>query len=197
MKKYILAIVLVGIIGSVSAQNYSSFTYSIGIPSGDLADYISKASFRGVTFEYHNRIQPNIGLGFLVGWNVFYEEKEYDTYTINDASLSGKQWRYSNHIPLLLSANYYLKPQETTNPFVGLGVGTIYSLRNTNMSQYTFQLEAWNFALQPEVGLLYSANPETTLKLSLKYFYGFQAGSELETPQSYFAVNVGFVFAKY
>lgn len=197
MKK-ILLITFISLcsIGSLYAQSNTSVYYSVGFATGDLGDYISQPSFRGIGLDYNKMIQPNIGVGFSIGWNVFYEDKPYDTYTVDNVSLSGKQYRYSNHWPMLLSGSYYLKPGEAINPFVGLGVGTIYTLRNTNMNLYTVELDAWNFALQPQVGVQFSVDDATAITLIAKYNNAFHAGGELDTDQSYFTINLGFAFIR-
>lgn len=181
-------------VGLLQAQSTTSITYSIGLPTGDLQDFIKPASFRGINFDFQKMVQPNVGVGLSLGWNVFYDELSYDTYTVDNVSLSGKQWRYSNMFPMLLSTAYYLKPGEQMNPFVGLGIGTIYTIRNTDMNLYTLEQEAWNFALVPTVGVLIQANDVTSFHVSAKYNYGFQAGSELTNAQSYISLNVGFTF---
>jgi len=180
--------------GALQAQNLTSITYSIGLPTGDVKDFIQPASFRGINFDFQKLVQPNIGVGISIGWNVFYEDLAYDTYTVDNLSLSGKQWRYSNHVPILLSSSYFLHPGETVNPFVGLGIGTMYSLRNTDMNLYTIEEDAWAFALQPSVGALFMVNDVTTFHVSAKYNYGFKAGNELDNAQSYISLNVGFTF---
>lgn len=181
-------------VGLLQAQSTTSITYSIGLPTGDLQDFIKPASFRGINFDFQKMVQPNVGVGLSLGWNVFYDELSYDTYTVDNVSLSGKQWRYSNMFPMLLSTAYYLKPGEQMNPFVGLGIGTIYTIRNTDMNLYTLEQEAWNFALVPTVGVLIQANDVTSFHVSAKYNYGFQAGSELTNAQSYISLNVGLTF---
>jgi len=181
-------------VGLLQAQSTTSVTYSIGLPTGDLQDFIKPASFRGINFDFQKMVQPNVGVGLSLGWNVFYDELSYDTYTVDNVSLSGKQWRYSNMFPMLLSTAYYLKPGEQMNPFVGLGIGTIYTIRNTDMNLYTLEQEAWNFALVPTVGVLIQANDVTSFHVSAKYNYGFQAGSELTNAQSYISLNVGLTF---
>lgn len=193
MKKILF--ILFSVIGSSAfAQSLTALQYSMGFGTGDLGDFVSKPSFRGFTIDFRKLVQPNIGVGFELGWNVFYEEKASDVYTTGNLSYSGKQWRYNNQFPLLGAVDYYLKPGESLNPFVGLGLGTMYSLRNTDMGQYTLEEDAWHFALRPEVGLLFEANPNMSLAVTGKYYYGFEAG-DLDA-QSYFALNVGFVFKK-
>lgn len=191
MKKIFTIVFLAAVIPSFS-QNLTSLQYSIGFGMGDIGDFIGAPSFRGATFDYRKLVQPSVGIGVDIGWNVFYTEKSYDTYTVDTWSYSGKQWRYNNQVPMLAAVDYYLKPGEGLNPFVGLGIGTMYTRRNTDMGQITLEEQAWHFALRPEVGILYEASPELAFSVTGKYYHGFAAG-DLPT-QGYFALNFGFVF---
>jgi outer membrane protein len=194
MKKILFFILMLSGAAVMAQGNLSSLQYSIGFGAGDLGDYISKPSFRGVTFDYRKLVQPNVGVGVDIGWNVFYEEQAYGTYTREGTNLtiSGKQWRYNNQFPMLFGADYYLSPGEQINPFFGLGVGTMYSLRNTDMGTYTLEQDAWHFALRPEAGILVETSPGFAFSITGKYYYGFEAG---DLPaQGYFALNFGFVF---
>ncbi len=195
MKKifYILCASFVLSLPSVMGQSNTYLTYSMGFGSGDLGDFISKASFRGATLDYRKMVQPSMGVGFSLGWNVFYEEKPYETYYSGNAALSGKQYRYSNNVPMLISGDYYLNPGEKISTILGLGTGVMYTRRNTDMNLYTLEQEAWNFTLQPEIGIQLNNSITSGTTIMLKYYYGFAAG-ELEEAQSYFALSVGFVF---
>jgi outer membrane protein len=195
MKKIFVAAcaLLLCAVGFVNAQNVTTVTYSVGFGTGDVKEYISAASFRGISLEYNHMVQDNLGVGFQLGWNVFYNELPYDTYTIDNVSLSGKQWRYSNHVPLLATVNYFLKPGERVNPFVGLGLGTIYTLRNTDMNLYTVEEDAWMFGLSPTIGAQVEASDVTKFNISLRYNNGFKSG-DFNTAQNYLSLNVGFAF---
>ena len=192
MKKLLFILFIVVSVPAFS-QNLTTLEYSMGFATGDMGDFIDKPSFRGFTIDYRRLVQPNVGVGFEAGWNVFYSEESYAVYTQENVSLGGRQFRYQNQVPLFIAADYYFHPDETINPFVGLGLGTMYSRRNTDMGQYTLEEDAWNFALRPEVGLIYDINPEFGFSLTGKYYYGFEAG-DLNEPMSYFALNIGFVF---
>lgn len=195
MKKiFLITLLSVFTLGAVLAQSNTVVSYSVGFPTGDLSDFIEKTSFRGMSIDYRKMVNPNVGVGVNFSWNTFYEEKGKATYTRDNISLTGKQYRYSNNFPMLATVAYFLKPEETTNPFVGLGVGTMYTLRNTDMNLYTLEQDAWNFLLQPEIGIQFDIDPSSALHLSLKYNYGFQGGNDLTTSQSYLALNVGFAF---
>ncbi|HEY3402476.1 MAG TPA: outer membrane beta-barrel protein [Ohtaekwangia sp.] len=196
MKKIFLIILLgSGVSLSALAQSTFSITYPIAIPTSGLGNFIGQASFRGINLDYRYRIQPDIALGVNFAWNVFYEDFAKETYTLPPASLTGKQYRYSNNFPMLATATYFIADEgEQIVPFVTLGVGTMYTRHNTDMNLYTFEREAWNFALQPEVGIHYSVSDETALSVSVKYLNGFKAGNEITDDQSFFAINLGFAF---
>jgi len=193
MKK-ILLILFVVVTFPTFSQNITSVQYSMGFGAGDLATFIGKPSFRGFTLDYRKMVQPNVGVGVDIGWNVFYSEKANDVYTVGNLSYSGKQWRYNNEIPLLVAVDYYKSPGEKINPFAGIGIGTMYSTRRTDMGQYTLTEDAWQFALRPEIGVLIKSNPEFGFSVTGKYYYGFKGG---DLPaQGYFALALGFVFIK-
>jgi outer membrane protein len=164
----------------------------MGFGTGDLGDFISNGSFRGFLFEYRYRVTPNVAAGIDLSWNVFYERMDYSTYSIDTRSLSGVQYRYSNEFPMLISFDYFFKPDSDFNPYAGLGIGTIYSLRNTDMGLYTLEEDAWHFALKPEAGFIYSFSPYIGFKLGAKYYHGFKAG-DLES-QSYISISSGLAF---
>ena len=93
----------------------------------------------------------------------------------------------------MIAADYYLKAGEDLNPFIGLGVGTLYTDRDTDMGIYRYSQDAWSFAFTPQVGFYYSVNRYNGISFSAKYNLGLAAG-DLETTQSYLSLNVGFVF---
>lgn len=196
MKKLILilAISFIANIGLMKAQDgYTSFQYAIGFGTGDLGDYINKTSFRGFLFEYKKSFgNENIYVGFDLAWNAFYEKMDYDTYTNGNASLSGKQWRYNNQFPMLISADYLLQPDNDLSPYINFGLGTMYSKRRTDMGIYMLEQDAWHFALKPEIGAIYDFGNNSGFKLAAKYYTGFKSG-DLET-QSYFVISAGLVF---
>jgi hypothetical protein len=194
MKKiFIIAILSVFTVVAYSQSGITSLTYSMGFGTGNMHDYISKASFRGFTVDYRGLVRSNVGLGVELGWNVFYDELPDAEYDYRNLTLSGKQWRTTNHFPILLGADYYFNPDADMTPFAGFGLGTMYSLQNTDMSLYTLEKDAWQFAIRPEVGLIFKPAPGVGFNISSKYYYGFKGG-ELDA-QGFFTINVGFVFA--
>lgn len=196
MKKILFVFLLTGIISAtqVKAQeSLFSIQYSMGFGVGDLKEFNESASFRGMSFDYRYMMQPTMGIGFETGYNLFYDHMEYATYTRGTQSLSGVQYRYTHSVPVLAAFDFYIKPDTQFNPFVGLGIGTIYINRDVDMGLYRWKSDAWQFALRPQIGVLIS-RPGMGIDfiLAAKYFTGFKS-KDLEG-QQYFTINVGLVF---
>jgi len=191
MKKLLIIFFLAGSIPAFS-QALTTMEYSMGFATGDLSDFISAPSFRGFTTSFKKFVHPNVAAGVEFGWNVFYDEEPTDVYTQGNFAYSGKQYRYSNQFPMLVRADYYFKPGEMINPYVGLGLGTMYTLRNTDMGQYRIEEDAWHFLMKPEVGVEFEMNPGFAFTVNSKYYGGFGAGGL--AAQGYFTINVGAVF---
>jgi len=171
---------------------YWSFQYAMGFGTGDLGEYISAPSFRGGLIEYRKAIKDNVLAGVDFGWNIFYEKKDADTYTSGTEALSGVQYRTQNAIPILVSAEYFLSTENPLKPYVGLGIGTMYLERSTDMGQWRIKENPWSFAIKPELGFLYEMSFSTSFKLAAKYYNGFKTG-QLEN-QGYFSISAGLAF---
>ena len=190
--------IMVSALGTISASaqtNHFSFQYSMGLGTGDLGDFTNKFSFRGAAIEWRRFIDPTVSVGIDVGWNTFYEQMPVETYTLGTASLTGKQYRYQNSFPMMAAGNYYFNPDQKLRPFVGLGLGTIYSVRDTQMYVYSLEQDAWHFGMCPQVGMLYELGFATSLYVGLKYNVGIRSG-DFDAAQSYLAINVGFAFGE-
>ena len=193
MKKIIILITIVTWIiplTTLAQGSYISVEYVIGFPTGDLGDFIGKTSFRGAAIEYQKYLKNNLSIGIETGWNVFYERKDFDTYSQDNVSASGVQYRYSSQVPILISAEYNFRPEASLKPYANFGLGTMYSRRDTDMGLWYLREEAWHFALKPEAGIICEINPDISFNLSAKYYTGLASG-DLDT-QSYFALGAGF-----
>lgn len=179
---------------AVAQRSQTSIQYVIGFPMGDLKDYIGSTSFRGVAVDFRTMVHPKLAVGFDAGVNVFYERKDYDTYVDGTASLSGVQYRYTNAFPLHATVAYYPNNEKSFSPFIGLGAGTVYNKRDTDIGMWEISTDEWQFSLKPEVGFINKFSPNFGLKVAAKYFANFKSNG-LEG-QSFIALGVGIVFLK-
>jgi outer membrane protein len=92
---------------------------------------------------------------------------------------------------MLATVEYYFISEGPVKPYFNLGLGTIYTIRTTDMGIWRLEDKVWQFALKPELGLIYEVGMNASVKLEAKYYTGF--GSSLET-QSFFAISTGMVW---
>ncbi len=153
-----------------------SMNYSMAFPTGDLSDFIDKPSFRGVSVDWRSTLasNPNLALGFDFGWNVFYKKEAERAYTYQTATLYGTQYRYTNSFPMLGAVDY-IWDMDKLKPFAGLGIGTVFNVRDNDVGLYRFEDKTWHFALKPEIGLMYQVSPEMGFKVAAKYYQAFKA----------------------
>ncbi|MGC3943341.1 MAG: OmpW family outer membrane protein [Chryseolinea sp.] len=189
---YIILLCCMGHI--VLAQSYGSAQYSINFPMGNTSDFISKPSFRGLTFDYRYEVTPRILVGASAGWYTFYNEAGYDSYTSKDESITatGQQFRYMNSVPLLVMADYYFSENDL-KPYVGLGLGTTYNRVDLEMGMFNIRIDPWQFSLAPEAGLAYKIAEGTSALVSVRYNVSFSS-RDLDT-QSFLGLNLGIVAA--
>lgn len=196
MKKIILSAILLGSLFSaerIQAQtSFTTLSYSMALGAGNTGDFISKYSFRGFAFDYRSMPTENGGFGLYLGWNTLYEEMPYQTYTYETLSATGYQFRYFNSFPILAMADYYAKPGEPLNPYIGLGAGVQYNVASVDFGIYRFEKDAWPFTLAPEIGAIIELPNGPSLNIGVKYIYGFKTG-EMDA-DSHFLFNVGFNF---
>ncbi len=174
-------------------DSYMSIQYSVSIPTGDMGEYISKTSWRGILIEYRGYVRSNLFVGMDAGWNVFYEKKDSDTYTQGTETLTGVQYRYQNQVPLLATIDYLIVSDKALKPYVGLGIGTMYSERSTDMNLYRLKQNSWQFAVKGEVGVLYEMSYSSAVKFAVKYYNGFKTNSLGN--QGYLSINLGMAWA--
>jgi outer membrane protein len=156
MKKAIIVLAMAVIGGSSGfSQNVWTLNYEIGLPVGEMSDFISKTSFRGFSVNGNSYINDNISLGGTFQWNTFYEKYPRDTYELPDGAVTSTVWAKMYVIPLIFNTRYNFMPNGTFQPYAGLGLGAYYIEQETQVGIYIDRPKNWRFGLQPELGLYY------------------------------------------
>jgi hypothetical protein len=197
MKK-IFSLLLLAVICMQGLKAQSSFTisYPIGFPMGDLSDYIGAVSYRGISLEFNRRIKDNLEVGLETGWNVFYEKQAEKVYTDGTASISGIQFRYTNAVPIIAGVKYIKEMSgKNVSPYAGVGLGTLYVDRSTDFGLYRLSIDAWQFCVRPELGVIIQAQRGIGFIIGAKYYAAF--GTDDLDGQTYLTANVGIVFSNF
>ncbi len=182
--KYILAGLLMMLALDANSQMvdyYSSVNYSMGIPLGSTADYISNPSFRGFSFEFGRFLSDDLSIGFMVAWNVFNESFDTDTYELENIRLTGKRYNYINAFPIMASGRYHLRPGAALRPYVGAGMGAYIINKKTDFGLYSEENKNWHFGLYPELGFIAQMSNELFFNIGAKLNQAFKSGGDSHT----------------
>ena len=175
------------------AQNHIQLSYNYSVAMGDTRDYIDRGSFRGGTFQLGHHLTGRIAVGLKLGLHTFYQDLEKDTYTEGNTTIYGKQFRYLNSSPALLTGQYNLTDRDSRIiPYVKLGLGACYIQQRTDIGFYTFTNDyQWNFGLQPELGVLVPLGQKIGISGGAAYLYSL--GNRAIGDQQYLSVHLGLI----
>lgn len=192
--KYLATIIIALLISSAGySQSIYSMNYTMSFGSGETADFISSASFRGFTFEGRGFVSDQFSLGGLFTWSTFYEKLAGETYTQGFTTITGTQYRYINAYPILFQAHWYSNDDEfEPRAYLGGGLGPYKMDQRLNAGVWSIQENHWHFGFSPEVGLLFPVSMSTMLNVSFRYHYVFKAKDTID--QSWFGLSVGFAW---
>ena len=193
--RYILlltSILLLPVLASAQGT-FLGGTYSIGIPLGNTGKYIHTSSFRGGNFEGIKEINSGFAIGWLLGWNVFYEKRNGEVYVNDNLTLTGTQYRYKNLFPILARGLYEFGQPEQARPYVGAGAGFTPDVSRTNVGLYSFQKSGWHFSVAPEIGIRVPISYASVYG-SLRYTYGVKT-KDLGNI-AYFSFNLGMLWGE-
>jgi hypothetical protein len=149
----ITAVVLVAV--PASAQNWFwGVTWGLSVPTDDFREYIDKESWRNFGLEGRKFVSSNQSVGLSFNWSVFNQETREAT-TLSGTTIAGDQFRYVNAFPLLLTMHQYIGDDEGMQLHLGVGVGTSYIERRTEVGLWAFVDKTWHLHLAPEVGFTF------------------------------------------
>lgn len=198
MKKYIIIALITAASFTLTAQtNVWKVNWDMNAPVGQSADFINKFSVRGISVDGSWFLNDNVALGGTAGWGLFYEktDKITEVYGQNgNITVTGKQQKYLNYIPLLFNGEYYFGNAGHVRPYVGVGVGAAWAESVKNVGLYQLYDKNWMFALAPEVGVIIPVANNFNFHVKAKYLQGLWSdGDNLQT----FTISVGFAFTSY
>lgn len=199
--RFILAfILLLALTSGVSAQyGIGSVYYSVGFPTGDMRDFVSKTSWRGFGLEGRKFMSDKTSVGIAWQWNTFHEQTDrlisLEIENI-DGDVSGHQFRRVYATPILVTGHYYLQSTEgyrNVLPYLGVGVGAYWIQRRLEIGIVAFERSAWHFALAPEGGVIIPMGYDSNLILNVKYCYAFESGDS--PAYAYWNINIGVTYS--
>lgn len=190
----ILLLVYVPSTKGQEGKSYTTLNYSPSLAIRESADYVDGMQFRGINLSYYYFVSDQASIGFTTGWNVFRTATNGNvTKEIENGSsiitLTGKQYRYVNTVPVLASARYHWGDEEAIRLFAGLSAGFYYVDRRLEMGLFAVNTETGQFGIAPSAGLLFPSYGNVGFQLECQYNNAFE--SRNGDAFSYFDFNVG------
>jgi opacity protein-like surface antigen len=192
MKKIYIALFII-LFGASSgfSQAFWTVSYDIGLPVGEFADFIPKASFRGFSINGNGYLTDNITLGGTFHWSGYYEHLDRDTYQLEDGALTSEIWKKTYFSVFTFNARYMFKPEGSISPYVGLGMGPYHVEQSTQAGAYISTSKNWKFGLTPDAGVfLPFGGSDWGLNVRATYNAVFYNLNDINT-LSYFHFSVG------
>ena len=194
----LVALVAMPALAQRRGDQLTGLTWNIGIPVGQMSDFMNKTSFGGFGVDFRWFLDENASLGGSFSWNNWSEQTN-ETIPIKNGAIGGTQIRYYNVLPLLLNAHYYFgETGQDIRPYVGLNIGAYVVNQRLDVGIYSFQNDNWHFGLAPEAGFLWHMDARSHIMIAARYNYAFDSGETLGGKENnsvaFLGVNLGFAW---
>lgn len=175
MKKLFITILFLSTFFGAKAQERVSLNWLMHQPLGSTADYIGTFNVRGFDFQYRYMVNPDIGVGFDIGFNAWYEKQPEKTYEVNSSTtINGTFYNYVNLWNIHAAADYYFgSSSSAAQPYAGLALGISSVSLETQVIDYLItDYNNWPFSISPNIGTTI-AIPGSGAAFNLNAFYTF------------------------
>lgn len=177
-----------------SRQDWFGLTWDLAVPTGKTKDFVSDLGYIGFSVEVWTFAKPNISTGFVAGWQNIYGETD-EIIQIENVTISGKQVRYIDFVPILIGARYNFGNRDyRIRPFVGIKAGTYWIKQRMEIGtgEVVFSKE-WHLGLAPEVGVtFFTTSMDLYGFVSADYNYAFSRNDSIDF--SYLGFSIGLVY---
>ena len=176
MKKIVFIISIFLSTVTLSAQDFIGASWDISTGLSDTYSYIKGTSLRGITFlDIRSFLRSDISVGGSLGLNTFNKSLS-GSFRDGSATITGKQLRYINSLPLMANFHYYIDDdKQDVTVYAGTGIGTYIVEQRTDMGLYTAGSGfKWHFGFQPQVGVLIPVLNKFHMNLAFKYHHAFR-----------------------
>lgn len=190
MKKNIIILLISFVTYIANAQEKTTMflNFSPSVSLGEAADFANNISPRGFDFESNYFFREDMSVGVVVGWNLFREKVVGETLSYGELAITGTQFRYLNTTPINLNIKKYFIANDFS-PYIGVGLGTAYAKKSTDIGVLSLSDDKWLFNIAPEIGFLYELTSRNVYSVKIKYNYSPKAGDFSSV--SYLSLGLG------
>ena len=142
-------------------DGFFNINYNLGIPMGDMKDFIGENSYRGFSLDGRKFLNEHFTVGGYMGWTGFYEKDARKTYPIENGTVTGVASTTYYNFNFGINAHYYLMPGALIKPYVGLAMGPVYQTLQIQLGRYYIEDQNWQFQMAPDLGVFIPFGPES------------------------------------
>jgi len=169
--------------------------YEIGLPTGDLDDFIGEPSYKGFEFGSLYPVAGGLHLGVFFNYHLFEEDLGRTTTPTRNGAVTATLYRFARSWTLGGAARYYVgRPEAFVRPFAGVRIGVNFVTAATLVSDLSFYETPIGFALAPEAGLTLRVTPVARIALSARYDWSTASYASTDS-FSYVAFHFGLVLS--
>ena len=192
MKKFALISILclAPLLAQGQSETVVMINYMPALSLGGTAEFTKNFSPRGIEIEMDRFLAEELSLGVSLSWNVFREKVVGESFSYNDALVTGTQFRYTNIVPMNVTAKKYFGTGDRL-PFIGFGLGTSYARQSKNFGIFSITENKWQFNFAPEAGIEVRVARGMLLSLKLKYSYSVKTSDFPSMSFLGFAAGIG------
>ena len=175
---------------SRTADDQFVFNWEMAMPSGN--NLLNENSYSGGRFDYKHFIDGgNLAVGMSLGWNSYNEYTPAKVYQNDDetGAVFTDMVRHVYTLPIAINANYFFF-KRNIKPYIGLGIGTVYSEQDSYFNIYSISESNWGFLVKPEIGLQLEINETFGLATYATYNYSTNQSSRFDIDQLA-SINIG------
>ncbi len=200
MKIKLIIAILLFFAGSIFSQRHLSvLTYNMGVPEGNLADFVGTFSYRGLGIQSRVFVEKDVSIGGKLGWNIF-DEKSDRLIVGNNWAVSGTNVRNLNVFPFLVNSHYYIGERKGIRLYIGANTGLYYITQKFQMGTARLFEDNWHFGIAPEAGIIIPVDKEVALTFSIDYNFAFDSGESVtgseDNSYSFIGLNIGLAWDK-
>lgn len=171
----ILTIVFVSVMANAQELPFQSaivVKYDVNAPMAN-RDFLNNNSFVGFEIEGKWKVAPSVTFGLGVNWVSYYQYESRSTYSAPGIDITTDLYKYVYTLPITANLQYHFTSSDKVIPYVGLGIGTVYTDRKLLFNAYQATNNNWGLAVRPEVGAAFFLSRESTtaLHVAMRYSY--------------------------
>jgi hypothetical protein len=174
----------------------TSLSYIFSVPTGSTSDFLDGSlSYRGLGLEWDLPLaNTDFTWGISLRWQYFRNVVEQETVSVGNATATGRSYSSVDTFPVAVHVKYpFASSDSTLVPFIGIGAGSIYGIREFSIGTISSKEIGWQFLLTPEVGLVYRPNlgRDPQVFFNVRYDHGFGTDAISGITDLAFALGIG------